>query len=173
MTQVAPCVLALRHHGQEIAADANMCRRLVSLIRACDSYDWPCRVIAKALAAQVAVFLEKSSAVDMLSVAMCYSLELFFAIYRELLEMAKGGFATTSHQAAMSYSSLLDRMHYVTQYVPSMQHGMYLISSQLYHKLIVEMKRAQLRDALAKEGGLQLDSPTSPVETVGAAEVQR
>ena len=140
LTQVAPCILSLRYRASEIAADADSCRLLVELFRACSSYDWPCEVMAKSLSGHVATFLERSSAVDMLSVAMCYSLDLFFAIYRELMEMAKGGFSEASHAALLSYSSLVNRMHYVTQHVPSMCQGMCLIFSQLYHKLGVEMR---------------------------------
>lgn len=143
LTKVAPCILSLRYRAAEIAVDQQSCGQVVELIRECSCHSWPSEAIATGLRPHVAVFLGHVPSVQLLSVAMCYSMALFVDMYVELLAMSRRNFEETARPVLESLATLVGRMSCVTQYVPSMTDGMHQIALLLQARLLEERSLAK------------------------------
>ena len=108
-----------------------VCAKIVQLLREVQ-VAWASEAIANALIPHVALLTKSESSLRLLSIAMCYSKELYVQIYRQLRCMHRTAFKDVDAALLGELYMLTFRVFQVAQYVPEMGPVVYTMLLQLY-----------------------------------------
>lgn len=130
-TMVAPCILYIHQEAASIPVHPEVCTKIVQLLREVQ-VAWASEAIAKALIPHVALLTKSRSSIELLSIAMCYSKELYLQIYRQLRCMHGTAFKDVDATLLPELYMLTFRVFQVAQHVPEMGPIVYTMLLQLY-----------------------------------------
>ena len=130
---IAPCILYISKESERIPEDAEVCCKIIQLLRDV-KIDWASEVLASSLTPHVPLLMTGRHSMALLSVAMCYSRELFLEIYKNLLRLFASRFSGLGQELLKDTYTLTFRIYQVAQHVPSMAPHTYAMLVSLYAK---------------------------------------
>jgi len=130
---VAPCLLYISQEVESLPSDGEVCARIVQLLRDV-KIDWASEALASSLIPHVAVLMRGRHSLLLLSIAMCYSRQLFLEIYKHLLVLLQVSFADVERGLLKDVYCLTYRVYLVAQHVSCMAPYVYSMLHSLYAK---------------------------------------
>lgn len=118
-SMIAPCILYISKEAETIPCDAEVCSRIVQLLRDV-KLEWASEALASSLIPHVPLLMRGRHSLFLLGVAMCYSRSLFLKIYEHLLVLLASSFSHVDRDLLKDVYCLTHMVYRVAQYVPTM-----------------------------------------------------
>jgi hypothetical protein len=115
---VAPCLLLIRKHPQLLLTE-DVCQCITHVLRTV-KLEWASEAISRALIPHVNEMFTAAPSQILLGIAMCYSVELFGAIYRRLIERRRQDFSGLTPSVLCGLYILAYRFYQVAIHIPLM-----------------------------------------------------
>jgi hypothetical protein len=117
---IAPCLLYVSKEADKIPCDAEVCSRIVQLLRDV-KLTWASEALASSLIPHVPLLMSGRHSLFLLGVAMCYSRSLFLKIYEHLLVLLASSFSRVDRDLLKDVYCLTHMVYRVAKYVPTME----------------------------------------------------